>query len=387
MDTANDDSEIYLRVIDSLKRQIYETKRLIKEQKVINKGEDLIFKRKIDQCKARLAVKSLKLKKQKQDAADFLEESQKQWSLDYQQCLNTIQTVKAARLQSRYLFTKELIKLYSSLGAEPLLFKNLKEGSKLRQAIDIAQLERTLTNESEELQQVTTVIDNDYLPEYTTEYIQSVMKGQSPKSDNDRIETQSNLEGIRALIKSYVTRSKKDNILDTEEKNYLENLKKAEDKQIEFSTEKTIEKLTESSLDEKTKEITQNLFFLPKFEAVYSRRQRKYSEDSLRSCQESKSFIDEISVIDKSEVERPFISGDLYDSSSQDNSSIDFMANNSASVIDRGSFFTFQDESKRSSIEIKPEECKFSSINSVKPQKKKKSLKYYICCCFITKIV
>lgn len=78
MEVEREDPEICARVIDSLKRQIYETKKLINNQINVGKSQDLMLKRKMDQSKARMAVKSLILKKQKHDITEYLEESQKQ---------------------------------------------------------------------------------------------------------------------------------------------------------------------------------------------------------------------------------------------------------------------------------------------------------------------
>lgn len=269
-------------------------------------------------------------------------------------------------MQSRYTFIKELSKVHGLLSPEPLLIQNLKDGSKLREALQRDQLERTLTYESDEIRQVTTVIDNDNFPEYTTEFIQSVLKTGKDHSEDGEI--RNNLNDVRKLIKYFILEKKRVNALDDEAKSYIEMLEDADFKEKEISTGSN-DKLTESSFDEKSRD----LFFEPNFEQRH-RRNRSSSQESLTSNHETKSFIDELSIIDK--PMRPQISGDLYDSSFRDSSSIELLINNSASIPEEFSFFTFQDESK--SIEF-DHRIKIIETKNVK----KKGWKYYFCRCII----
>lgn len=76
-------SDTEKKLVDSLKRQITETKKQISQFQKKNRAKDLELGRKTDQTKARVVLSILRLKKQSKDYKEFLEEQEKQLSLEY----------------------------------------------------------------------------------------------------------------------------------------------------------------------------------------------------------------------------------------------------------------------------------------------------------------
>jgi hypothetical protein len=76
-------SDIENDVIDSLKRQIAETKKQIKQVSAKNRNKDLELRRKSDQIKARLVLSILRCQKQVKELEEIHEEHSRQWSLDF----------------------------------------------------------------------------------------------------------------------------------------------------------------------------------------------------------------------------------------------------------------------------------------------------------------
>ena len=76
-------TDIEKSIIDSLKRQIIETKRQISQISTKSRNKDLELRRKSDQFKAKQVLITLKLKKQVNDLENILIEHKKQWELDY----------------------------------------------------------------------------------------------------------------------------------------------------------------------------------------------------------------------------------------------------------------------------------------------------------------
>ncbi|CAG9318728.1 unnamed protein product [Blepharisma stoltei] len=214
------DAEFDIDIEDSLRRQITEKQKILKEEKNNLKAKELELRRKVDQNKASQVLNSLKLKKQSQDLHAFLEESRKQWVLDLKHTINSVEQAKIARMQNQMESLKIISKIYEFVEPLPVSSKFLD----VTQLNDKFEDSSSFNQNSFEMHEEPTVekikvSNHAFKPTLTT---QTVFQGDySDEFSDTSIQSisQPSLLHIRASLKSYLRKLKLSNgsEFDTEE--------------------------------------------------------------------------------------------------------------------------------------------------------------------------
>jgi len=113
----DEEEQVQLIIADSLKRQIEESKKQLKDLKQTQCTQLLEFKTKLDKKKAFAVLRTLKVQKQLHDYKKFLEESRKQWELDFQHSLNSLHHYSVYLKKERLIKSKCLNELHQVLAS------------------------------------------------------------------------------------------------------------------------------------------------------------------------------------------------------------------------------------------------------------------------------
>ncbi|CAG9332978.1 unnamed protein product [Blepharisma stoltei] len=233
MEDGNDSVYIDEQLKDSLKRQIIEIKKEIIEEKAKLKSKDLELRRKIDHEKAQEILKTLKIKKKSADLKHYLEESQKQWILDFNLANNIIQTAKIMCKRNHIRRVNNLTKLYKLLLPSSLIYSNLKDSSKLHPDNNNELKFLTLETEEEPTEEKMTLIDVEFTPAYTAGHLQAVIRGECSdlytERNNEAQYLENKLQTMRFTLKNFIKKLKRKDEADISKE------EKAEDTSMENS--------------------------------------------------------------------------------------------------------------------------------------------------------
>ena len=200
------------QLLDSLKRQIEETKKELKHEKRKASSFELELKRKEDNKKAAYVLKSLKLKKQLQELSSFLEESRKQWALDIRQLYNSVQSFATSTAKDQFQKARVLSEVYS-------LLDSLSQKKPQEDNIQISTM--SVESENEDFEQITEV-NKEFIPGCNSSTLKRFINSEQTQQVSGENYLNHKVEGIKLSIKAYLEQLKKNELRKEEIMPYLE---------------------------------------------------------------------------------------------------------------------------------------------------------------------